>query len=90
MVRFTNSNVLSLSAVFKFDCFEVCCMKESCWCVLLRIATKRKHNEVPLKTKYKELKELDKNRPNKEVAVQFKVPRSTLSTCNQPISTIFC
>ena len=29
--------------------------------------TKRKHNEVTSKTKYETLKELDKNRPNKEV-----------------------
>ena len=44
-------------------------MKESCLCILLRMAKKRKHNEVTLKTKYEELKELDKNRPNKEVAI---------------------
>ena len=44
-------------------------MKESCLYILFRMATKRKHNEVTLKTKYEELKELDKNRPNKEVAI---------------------
>ena len=44
-------------------------MKESCLCVSFRVATKRKHNEVTLKTKYEELKELDKNRPNKIVAI---------------------
>ena len=44
-------------------------MKESCLCILLRMTKKRKHNEVTLKTKYKELKELDKNRPNKEVTI---------------------
>ena len=44
-------------------------MKESCLCILFRTTTKRKHNEVTLKTKYEELKELDKNRPNKEVAI---------------------
>ena len=44
-------------------------MKESCLCVLFRMATKRKHNEVTLKTKYEELKELDKNRPYKENAI---------------------
>ena len=51
------------------------------------MTTKIKHNEVTLKTKYEVLKEFDKNRPNKEAAIQFNVPRSTLSTCNQPIST---
>ena len=52
------------------------------------MTTKRKHNEVTLKTKYKVLKEFDKSRLNKEAAIQFNVPRSTLSTWNQPISTI--
>ena len=33
-------------------------------CVVFRMATKRKHNKVTLKTKYEALKELDKN--NKE------------------------
>ena len=51
--------------------------------------TKRKYNEVTLKTKCGELKELDKNIPNKEVAIKSNVPRNTLSTCNQPISIIF-
>ena len=46
------------------------------------MATKRKHNEVTLKTKYEELKELHKNRTNKEVASQFNIPGSILSTCN--------
>ena len=50
------------------------------------MTTKRKHNEVTLKTKYEALKEFDKDRPNKEVANQFNAPRSTLSTWNQPIS----
>ena len=52
------------------------------------MATQKKHNKVTLKTKYEELKKLDKNRPTKEVAIQFNVPRSTLSTYSQPISTI--
>ena len=47
---------------------------------MFRITTKRKHNKVTLKTKYEALKELDKNRPNKEVAIQFNVPESTLLT----------
>ena len=50
----------------------------------------RKHNEVTLKTKYEALKEFDKNRLNKEVAIWLNVPRSKLSTWNQPISTIVC
>ena len=50
------------------------------------MTTKRKHNKVTLKKKkYEALKEFDKDRPNKEVAIQFNVPRSTLSTLNQPI-----
>ena len=49
---------------------------------------KKKHNEVTLKTKYEVLKEFGKNRPNKETVIQFNVPRSTLSTWNQPVSTI--
>ena len=62
-------------------------MKENCLCIVFTMTTKIKHNEVTLKTKYEVLKEFDKNRPNKEAAIQFNVPRSTLSTCNQPIST---
>ena len=49
-----------------------------CLCVVFRMATKRKHNKATLKTKYEALEELDKNRPNKEVALQFNVPGSTL------------
>ena len=55
-------------------------MKESRLCTVFRIATKRKHNEVTLTTKYEALKEFEKNRPNKEVAIQFNVPGSTLAT----------
>ena len=38
----------------------------------------------------KHWKSVTKNTPNKQVAIQFNVPRSTLSTWNQPISTIVC
>ena len=41
---------------------------------------KGKHNKVTLKTKYEALKELDKNRPNKKVVIQFNVPGSTRAT----------
>ena len=54
------------------------------------MATERKHNEVTLKVTYEALKELDKNRPNKEVAIQFNVDGSTLATWNQPILTTVC
>ena len=81
---------LSLSPVFKFDSFWDWCMKENCLCIVFRMTTKRKHKEVTLKTKYEALKEIDENRPNKEVATQFNVPRSTLSTWNQSILTIVC
>ena len=40
------------------------------------MATRGKHNEMILKTKYEALKEFDKNRPNKEVAIQFNLPGS--------------
>ena len=65
-------------------------MKGNCLRIVFRITTKRKHNEVTLKTKYEALKEFDKNRPNKEAAIQFNVRRSTHSTWNQPILTIVC
>ena len=54
------------------------------------MTTNRKHNEVTLKAKYEALKEFDKNRPNKEAAIQFNVSRSALSIWNQPIQTIVC
>ena len=57
---------LSLFALFKF-CFE------DCLCIVLRMTTKRKHNKVTLKTEYEAMKEFDKNRPNKEVSIQFNV-----------------
>ena len=65
-------------------------MTENCLCIVFRMNTKRKHNEVTLKTKYEALKEFDKKRPDKEATMQFNIPRITLSTWNQPILTIFC
>ena len=44
------------------------------------MATKRKHHEATLKVKYEALKELEKGRPNKDVANQFSIPGSTLAT----------
>ena len=44
------------------------------------MATKRKHLEVTLKVKCEVLKELEKRRRNKDVANQFSVPGSTLTT----------
>ena len=44
------------------------------------MATKRKHYAVTLKVKYEALKELEKGRPNKSVANQFRIPGSTLAT----------
>ena len=46
----------------------------------IKMATKRKHHEVTLKVKYEALKELEKGRPNKDVANQFSIPGSTLAT----------
>ena len=54
------------------------------------MATERKHNEVTFEPKYETLKELDKNRPKKEVAIQFNAPESTRAIWNQPISTSVC
>ena len=45
-----------------------------------KMATKRKHDEVTLKVKFEALKELEKGRPNKDVANQFSIPGSTLAT----------
>ena len=44
------------------------------------MTTKRKHHEVTLKVKYKASKELEKGRPNKDVANQSSIPGSTLAT----------
>ena len=44
------------------------------------MATKRKHHEVNLKVKYEALKELEKGRPNKDVASHFSIPSSALAT----------
>ena len=47
-------------------------MEENCLCVVFRMTSKKKkkkHNKVTLKTKCETLKEFDKNRPNKEVAI---------------------
>ena len=46
----------------------------------IKMATKRKHHEVILKVKYETLKELEKGRPNKDVANQFSIRVSTLAT----------
>ena len=53
------------------------------------MATKRKHNEVTLKVKYETLKELEKGRPNKDVANQFGIPGSTLATWKKNKEKIF-
>ena len=46
----------------------------------IKMATKRKRHEVTSKVKYEALKELEKGRPNKDVANQFSIPGSTLAT----------
>ena len=45
-----------------------------------KMVTKRKHHEVNLQVKYEALKELEKGRPNKDVANQFSILGSTLAT----------
>ena len=53
------------------------------------MATKRKHHEVTLKVKYEALKELEKSRPNKDVANQFSIPGSNLATWKKNKEKIF-
>ena len=53
------------------------------------MATKRKHHEVTLKAKFEALKELEKDRPNKDHANQFYIPRSTLATWKKNKMKIF-
>ena len=53
------------------------------------MALKRKHHEVTLKVKYKALKELEKGRPNKDVANQFSISVSTLATLKKNKVKIF-
>ena len=65
-------------------------MKENCLWIVFRMTTIRKHNEVTLKTSMKHWKSLTKIDLNKEVAIQFNVPRIRRSTWNQPLSTIVC
>ena len=42
-------------------------MKGNCLCIVFRMTTKRKHNEVTLKTKYKALEEFDKKNLTKKL-----------------------
>ena len=53
------------------------------------MATKRKHHEVILKVKYEALKELEKSRPNEDVANQFSIPGSTIATWKNNKEKIF-
>ena len=55
----------------------------------IKIASERKHHEVTLKVKYEALKELEKGRPDKDVANQFSIPGSTLATWKKNKGKIF-
>ena len=55
----------------------------------IKMATKRKHHEVTLKVRYEALKELEKSRPNKDVANQFSIPGSNLATWKKNKEKIF-
>ena len=55
----------------------------------IKKATKRKHREVTLKVKYEALKELEKGRPNKDVAKRFSIPGSTLAIWKKNKEKIF-
>ena len=54
-----------------------------------KMATKRKHQEVTLKVKYKALKELQKGRQNKDVAKQYGIRGGTLATWKKNKEKIF-
>ena len=56
-----------------------------------KMDTKRKHHEVTstLKVKYETLKKLEKGKPNKDVANQFSIPGSTLTTLKKNKEKIF-
>ena len=55
----------------------------------IKMASKRKHQEVTLKVKYEALKELKKSRPNKDVANQFSITGSNLATWKKSKEKIF-
>ena len=55
----------------------------------IKIASERKHHKVTLKVKYEALKELEKGRPDKDVANQFSIPGSTLATWKKNKEKIF-
>ena len=53
------------------------------------MATKRKHQEVTLKVKYKALKELEEGRQNKDVGKQYHIPGGNLATWKKNKEKIF-
>ena len=53
------------------------------------MATKRKHREVTLRVKYEAFKELEKGRPNEDVANQFSIPGSTGTKYKEKIFEAF-
>ena len=55
----------------------------------IKIDTKRKHHELTLKVNYEALKELEKGRPNKDVANQLSIVGSTLATWKKSEEKIF-
>ena len=63
-------------------------MRESHWFILFKKATKRKHDEVTLKIKYKVLKELDQNKLSREVTIQFNAPGSTLASWKKQLKNL--
>ena len=56
---------------------------------LQKMAAKRKHKEVTLKVKYEVLKESENGRQNEDVAKQYGIPGSTLSTWKKNKEKIF-
>ena len=90
MFEFSNSNVFKSFRSFQIWWFWRLMHERKLLVYCAQNDHKKKHNKVTLKTKYETLEEFDKKRPNKEATIQFNIPRSTLSTWNQPISSSFC
>ena len=66
----------------KHECFEVLKL------LIIHVQNGNK-TKVTLKGKYEALKELEKGRPNKDVANQFGIPGSTLATWKKNKEKIF-
>ena len=64
-------------------------MFSSRWFTLNNMAPKRKHDEATSQKKFNALKELEKGRSNKDVAGEYNIPPSTLTTWKKNKEKIF-